>query len=66
MKYTIALLAILATQAISAPDIHVSPTGNDTNDGSAGSPFATLEAARDAIRAKENIPDSHIFAPRHP
>lgn len=52
MKHPIALLAILATQAFSAPEIHVSPTGNDTNTGSAKSPFATLEAARDAIRVK--------------
>lgn len=29
----------------------VAPGGNDANDGSAAKPFATLEAARDAIRA---------------
>jgi hypothetical protein len=30
---------------------HVSPTGSDTNNGSAGAPFRTLERARDTIRA---------------
>ncbi len=30
--------------------IHVAPTGSDTNDGSAGAPFLTLEKARDTIR----------------
>lgn len=31
--------------------LHVSPTGSDTADGSAGAPFRTLEKARDTIRA---------------
>jgi hypothetical protein len=52
MKHTLALLAFLTIQALSAPEFHVAPSGNDANDGSAQSPFATLEAARDAIRAK--------------
>jgi hypothetical protein len=30
--------------------LHVSATGSDTNDGSPAKPFASLEAARDAIR----------------
>lgn len=30
---------------------HVSPNGSDTNDGSSEKPFATLQRARDAIRA---------------
>lgn len=30
---------------------HVSPTGSDSNNGSAGAPFRTLERARDVIRA---------------
>lgn len=30
---------------------HVSPNGSDTNNGSAGAPFRTLERARDVIRA---------------
>lgn len=32
---------------------YVSPTGDDKNDGSKGEPFATLEQARDAIRAMD-------------
>ena len=31
--------------------LHVSPTGSDSNNGSAGAPFLTLEKARDTIRA---------------
>jgi hypothetical protein len=31
--------------------IYVSPTGNDANDGSEGSPLATLSGARDKIRS---------------
>jgi len=52
MNYLFTLIAIFATHAFSAPQYHISPTGNDANDGSAENPFATLEAARDAIRAK--------------
>jgi len=33
-------------------DVHVSPTGKDANPGSKARPFATLEAARDAVRAE--------------
>ena len=40
----------LTTQAASGIELFVSPNGNDSNDGSIGSPFATLEAARDKIR----------------
>ena len=36
--------------SVGAVEFHVSPAGNDGNDGSAESPFATLERARDAIR----------------
>ena len=45
------LFPILALScALRAAEFHVSPAGNDTNAGTAGSPFATLEAARDAAR----------------
>lgn len=46
-------MAITPSHAASPPiaEVHVSPAGKDTNDGSAASPFATLERARDAIRA---------------
>jgi hypothetical protein len=32
------------------PEVHVSPDGDDGNDGTADSPLGTLEAARDALR----------------
>ena len=34
-----------------AADFYVSPSGNDAGDGSIGQPFATLEKARDMLRA---------------
>ena len=34
-----------------AAEVHVGPNGNDANDGSIASPFATLARARDAVRA---------------
>ena len=48
-----AILAIgvmLSSQLWSA-EFYVSPQGDDTNDGSPAKPFATLERARDAMRA---------------
>jgi len=33
-------------------DFHVAPGGKDTNPGTAEAPFATLQAARDAVRGK--------------
>lgn len=35
---------------------HVSPSGSDAADGSKAHPFATLERARDAVRAAKNQP----------
>ncbi|MEU6718081.1 right-handed parallel beta-helix repeat-containing protein [Nonomuraea sp. NPDC046802] len=53
-----AALSMLATARVSRAEaatpsatFYVSPAGKDSNDGSPGAPFATLEAARDAIRA---------------
>ncbi|MDH7504119.1 MAG: hypothetical protein QHJ82_15585, partial [Verrucomicrobiota bacterium] len=40
------LLALCTATA----DFHVSPAGSDSNPGTASSPFATLERARDAVR----------------
>lgn len=37
--------------AENALDLYVSPTGNDTNSGAMNAPFATIERARDEIRA---------------
>ncbi len=44
------LLAALLLPAARETVIHVSPSGDDTGDGSAGRPFATLARARDAAR----------------
>jgi len=33
-----------------AAEFHVAPEGNDANPGTRNAPFATLEAARDAVR----------------
>ena len=46
------LTFILAALTAGCSHYHVAPKGNDANPGTAAKPFATLEAARDAIRAK--------------
>ncbi len=45
------LLAASATSAATGAEFHVSPQGDDANPGTAEKPFATLERARDAVRA---------------
>ncbi len=43
-----------STAAVSARgDFYVSPKGSDSNPGTKGKPFATLERAREAVRARE-------------
>ncbi len=44
-----ALLVLMFCGAVRA-DVFVSPAGSDTNPGSRGKPFATLERAREAVR----------------
>jgi hypothetical protein len=44
-------LALLPA-SLAAAAIHVAPTGNDANPGTAGAPVATPQAARDLVRAK--------------
>ncbi len=47
-------MAAAMTAAVSArADFHVSPEGSDANPGTKGKPFATLERARDAVRARK-------------
>lgn len=46
-----ALLVLLATSRGSLADFYVAPDGSDANPGSFDRPFATLERARDAVRA---------------
>ena len=45
------LLAISQLACLGATTWHVAPQGRDTNPGTADAPFATLERARDAVRA---------------
>ncbi|HSV74906.1 MAG TPA: LamG-like jellyroll fold domain-containing protein [Chthonomonadales bacterium] len=51
----LAVLPAVAAVALSAPamarEYHVSPRGRDSNPGTRASPFATLERAREAVRA---------------
>lgn len=47
----LASVLALGTTIATAEDFHVAPDGNDTNPGTHAQPFATLERARDAIRA---------------
>ncbi len=49
----IGLLPLLQGAAVVHADFYVSPTGRDGNPGSEDRPFATLEAARDAVRRQK-------------
>lgn len=51
MRMLSVLLVLFSLSATSAADFYVAPDGADTNDGSQASPFATLNRARDAVRA---------------
>ena len=47
-------MIVASTAAFSARgDFYVSPKGSNANPGTKGKPFATLERARDAVRARE-------------
>ena len=45
------LIVLLAASTAPAVEFHVAPSGNDDNPGTQDAPLATLEGARDAIRA---------------
>lgn len=62
MKLAPFILIHALASTLHGADIHVSPSGKDSNDGSAGSPFATLVAARDAARksAKSEAVTIHV------
>jgi hypothetical protein len=61
------LLTILPAHLCVSTEVHVSPTGNDTNTGTAESPLATPQAARDKVRALVSKgltePVEVVFAP---
>lgn len=50
-RASFALLLLLAVAPSVRADVHVAPEGSDTNPGSRSRPFATLERAREAMRA---------------
>src|ERR1700679_331741 len=47
------LALAISCAEISAAEFHVAPDGSDANPGTAARPFATLERARDAVRAQK-------------
>jgi len=51
MKSIPVLLVLLASSSALAVDFYVAPEGEDANPGSKQRPFATLQRARDAVRA---------------
>lgn len=48
---TLLLVASMVVPSLGATDLYVSPNGDNSNNGTATTPFATLERARDEIRA---------------
>lgn len=55
------LLLTCAFSKLSAADFWVSPNGNDANDGSEASPFATLDGARQSVRRVNSNLQSDLF-----
>jgi hypothetical protein len=53
------LILMVFARLATAAEFHVSPKGNDANPGSARKPFATLEKARDAVRAFKQAKGDH-------
>ncbi len=51
MRFALALVLTLGTLGSWAAEFHIAPAGNDTNPGTEAAPFASLGAARDAVRA---------------
>ena len=58
MRYWLFLAFFLALSPARAEGLrlHVAPDGSDQNPGTADKPFATLEKARDALRAARPLP----------
>ena len=53
VRFILILQLLLLVAGLKAADFYVSPTGNDTNPGTKGKPFATLPRARDAVREQK-------------
>ena len=55
LAFIVGLFAIAATAGVARGDtmktLHVAPSGNDANPGTEAMPFATIEKARQAVRA---------------
>lgn len=66
MVKRIILVLVLALSFVQAADFYVSPVGDNTDDGTAWAPFATLDRARDAVReAADEESRTVIFLPGH-
>ncbi len=47
-------------ESVKSADFYVSPNGDDANDGSLEKPFATIEKARDAVRALDKTGKTEV------
>ena len=55
MKYLYLFTLIILTYSVNAMDYHVSPTGNDDNDGSASTPWQTIQYAMETVTAGSTV-----------
>ena len=56
MRYGLLVVAaLLPAGAVAAETYHIAPGGNDANDGSAGSPWRTLQHAADTVAAGDTV-----------
>lgn len=53
--FLFSLLFTLAAPALSAAELHVTPSGNDENDGSSAKPLRTIQAAADRAQPGDTI-----------
>ena len=60
LAFTVLLLPA-SRAALPAAEFHVAPTGSDANPGTPAQPFASLERARDAVRALERRGGATVF-----
>ncbi len=55
------VVALPEYEGVKSADFYVSPGGSDENDGSLERPFATIEKARDAVRALDKAGKSEVI-----